>query len=166
MATSAPAFEAICTIFSDSNPQLLLKTIEMEKFRIYFPYLPRLFNNVSIDDVLEDRIDTFHFAFLRHRDSVGPLESSGKRPSVVPKLDFSQLKGRRQDCWATGKHGKHVELPDYDIHGLDGFWGAKWGWYAGMMGIGIIYIIYNHQPSGVPMVQETRCGIAQRRLVN
>ncbi|CAL1153739.1 unnamed protein product [Cladocopium goreaui] len=32
----------------------------------------------------------------RHRDSVGPLESSGKRPSVVPKLDFSQLKGRRQ----------------------------------------------------------------------
>lgn len=33
----------------------------------------------------------------RHRDSVGPLESSGKRPSVVPKLDFSQLKGRRQE---------------------------------------------------------------------
>lgn len=27
----------------------------------------------------------------RHRDSVGPLESSGKRPSVVPKLDFSRF---------------------------------------------------------------------------
>lgn len=114
---------------------------------------------------------TFHFAFLRHQDSVGPFESSGKRPSVVPKLDFSQLKGRRQDCWATGKHEKHVELPDYDIHGLDMF---RWLLRSQMRLIrrndgdwDYIYIyVYNHQPSGVPMVQETRCGIARRRLVN
>ena len=77
------------------QPQLLLKTIDMEKFWIYFPYLPRFLNNVSIDDVLEDRIDHVSFCIPQASRFGGPLGKLRETALCGAQVGFQPAQGKK-----------------------------------------------------------------------